>query len=91
MELNDGSSDVDIEKLREKIRKDRPAFPLLQALVLLGAMLGVGAMWYWLRQPPSVAALKSSINQSLQENDWSGSMHRTSTINSSRSSRSTSE
>lgn len=70
MELNDGSSDVDIEKLREKIRKDRPAFPLLQALVLLGAMLGVGAMWHWLRQPPSVAASKSSINQSLQENDW---------------------
>lgn len=70
MELADAPSDDEIDRLREKIRRDRPAFPVLQALVLIGALLGVGAMWYWLRQPPSAESLKSSIHQCLQDNDW---------------------
>jgi tetratricopeptide (TPR) repeat protein len=70
MELADAPSDDEIDRLREKIRKDRPAFPVLQALVLIGALLGVGAMWYWLRHPPSAETLKNSIHQSLQDSEW---------------------
>ncbi|MFO0814628.1 MAG: serine/threonine-protein kinase [Gemmatales bacterium] len=71
MEIDpDPKSDSDLNLLREKIRRERPAFPALQAMVLLAAMAGVAGLWYWLRQPPSVESLKSSIQQMLNENDW---------------------
>lgn len=67
---NDVESDSDLDLLREKMRRDRPAFPVLQALVLVVALGGVVGLWFWLRQPPSMESLKASINQYLTDNDW---------------------
>lgn len=67
----DGQSDSEIDLLRDKIRRRRSAFPLVQALALMLAMAGVVGLWFWLRQPSSAATLTSSIERLLNENDWS--------------------
>lgn len=62
--------DEEVAELKVRIRRDRPAFPVAQAGVLLLALACVGALWYWLRQPPSAESLKGSISKLLSENDW---------------------
>ncbi|HMP15971.1 MAG TPA: serine/threonine-protein kinase, partial [Gemmatales bacterium] len=70
MEREEETSDDDLDRLREKIRKDRPTFPLLQAIVLLVGLAGVAGLWYWLRQPPSAESLKTTITRYLDDSDW---------------------
>lgn len=70
MELDDEEAGQ-LRRLRDKVRNERPVFPLLQAITLAVAMLGVVGLWYWLRQPPTIETLKSQIERLLGENDWS--------------------
>lgn len=70
MDLDEVPSEEEIAQLRNKIQADRPAFPALQALLLLAGLAGVIALWFWLRQPASAESLKLQINRLLKENDW---------------------
>ncbi|MFT3880254.1 MAG: serine/threonine-protein kinase [Gemmatales bacterium] len=71
MDLDEAPSEEELAQLRGRLRADRPAFPTQQALLLLGGLAGVIALWLWLRQPASVETLKNQISTLLKENDWS--------------------
>lgn len=79
--LDEVPDEEEIGQLRKKMRADRPAFPTLQAAILLVGLAGVVALWLWLRQPPSAESLKSQISTFLKENDWSAAQGKLDLLN----------
>ena len=45
------------------------------------ALVGVIALWFWLRQPPSAESLKGQISTFLKENDWSAAQGKLELLN----------
>lgn len=80
MELEKSEED-ELSQLRSKMRQQRPAFPALQAGILLLALTGVVAAWFWLRQPASSETLTNQIQQYLQQNDWNAAQARLDLLN----------